>query len=539
MGLFDNVDDSSQQQYPSPFGGAASPFIRALLQRALGGANPAATAAPGAADSRTFPRTPPMFPQTTPTSNDAADTIQRTRRPRSLRVPRMAAQPVPNSTARNSAAVVPTLPPPQPENANDQPPVYTPPKPMRLRTKILRDIAAVGVGAGLGAAGAPQLAGTLASRIGQQGPENAAKKQYQSNMQDYLLKHGLKQSDDKAAQGAATASAQQARDKATAALDQARADALSHPQAGKVQHVIIQDPNDPTQPKMAVFDPVARQYLDPDTNKQIAGAKPWEKPAAGPKILPDLAAIMTTKGMPNKPPEDPAQAAKWWETYDQLNKQYHPSFADTGLFEPVTDANGRTVKFDRRSGNTSPIKGTEGGAPVLSSQQSSELKTAEEDARGADTRLRVMEANLPRAMKGDQQAMVSLLSNHIGMTLGMQKGARINQAVWNEAIKSAPWLATVKAKWGADGYLTGVTLTPDQMNQMVELGKERRSAQWQQVHDTMAQFGATDFSHVIPKDILGASSTPDGASDEVYGKDGKTLIGHVVNGKYVALPKTQ
>jgi hypothetical protein len=30
---------------------------------------------------------------------------------------------------------------------------------------------------------------------------------------------------------------------------------------------------------------------------------------------------------------------------------------------------------------------------------------------------------------------------------------------------------------------------------------------------------------------------PKGASDEVYGKDGKTLIGHVVNGKFVALSK--
>jgi hypothetical protein len=34
-----------------------------------------------------------------------------------------------------------------------------------------------------------------------------------------------------------------------------------------------------------------------------------------------------------------------------------------------------------------------------------------------------------------------------------------------------------------------------------------------------------------------AQATPSNASDEVYASDGKTLIGHVVNGKYVALPK--
>lgn len=534
MGLFDSMADSSQ--YPNALGGAASPFIRALLQRALGGASPAM---PGATDSGNFPRTPPMFPQASPTGDDSADTIQHARRPRVLGARAIPDQAASNGMTRNVATlpVATTLPAPQP-NESEQPPVYTAPKPMRLRTKVLRDIAGAAAGAGLGAVGAPQQGAELAGRIGQYGPEQAAERQYASNMQDYLLRQGIKQKSDQAANAAATAKAQQDRDEATAAEANARAGALKNPPAPKVQHVIIQDPADPTQPKMAAFDPVTRQYLDPDTNKSITGAKPWEKPEAGPKILPDIAAIMTTKGMPNKPPEDPAQAARWWETYDQLNKQYHPSFADTGLFEPVTDANGRTVKFDRRTGNTSAIKGVEGGAPVLSSQQSAELKTAEEDARGGDTRLRVMQANLPRALKGDQQAMVSLLANHIGMTLGMQKGARINQAVWQEALKSAPWLSTVKARFsgtGPNAYLTGVTLTPEQMQQMVELGTERRKAQWQQVHDTMAQFGATDFSHVIPKDML----APENASAEVYGKDGKTLIGHVVNGKYVALPKEQ
>jgi len=35
----------------------------------------------------------------------------------------------------------------------------------------------------------------------------------------------------------------------------------------------------------------------------------------------------------------------------------------------------------------------------------------------------------------------------------------------------------------------------------------------------------------------GGTATPAGASDEVYAADGKTLIGHVVNGKFVALGK--
>src|SRR6202012_695709 len=78
---------------------------------------------------------------------------------------------------------------------------------------------------------------------------------------------------------------------------------------------------------------------------------------------------------------------------------------------------------------------------------------------------------------------LSLVANHIGMTLGAQKGARINQAVWNEAVASAPWAQTTYAKafhndpdtgdMVFDGWKGGVNLTPEQMKQMVNLAHER------------------------------------------------------------------
>ena len=39
----------------------------------------------------------------------------------------------------------------------------------------------------------------------------------------------------------------------------------------------------------------------------------------------------------------------------------------------------------------------------------------------------IMHENLDAGLKGDQQAMLSLLANHLGMTMGLAKGARINQ----------------------------------------------------------------------------------------------------------------
>jgi hypothetical protein len=98
-------------------------------------------------------------------------------------------------------------------------------------------------------------------------------------------------------------------------------------------------------------------------------------------------------------------------------------------------------------------------------------------------------AERAKANPQDQQAALSVVANHIGMTLGAQKGARINQAVWNEATESAPWLQNVQKKWGPDGYLQGVTLSPQQVDQMVELGKLRRDVMWQQTAQTAQAAG--------------------------------------------------
>lgn len=88
-------------------------------------------------------------------------------------------------------------------------------------------------------------------------------------------------------------------------------------------------------------------------------------------------------------------------------------------------------------------------------------------------RYSIMQDALPDALKGDQQAQLNLLANHVGMTLGLQKGARITQALINEAIKSAPWLQGIQARFDSRGYLSGVALTPEQMQSMVSLAKNR------------------------------------------------------------------
>ena len=99
------------------------------------------------------------------------------------------------------------------------------------------------------------------------------------------------------------------------------------------------------------------------------------------------------------------------------------------------------------------------------------------------------------------------MANHIGMTLGLQKGARISQAMWNEAIATAPWLQKAEARFDEHGYLSGVTLTPQQIRQMVSLGQDRRKRQWQQAQEAGTMYGV---NVPIPDDLDVPSSTLEG-----------------------------
>ncbi len=78
----------------------------------------------------------------------------------------------------------------------------------------------------------------------------------------------------------------------------------------------------------------------------------------------------------------------------------------------------------------------------------------------------------------DQQAMLSILFNHIGMTSGAQKGTRITQTMIDEAQESAPWVSRLLTRIGVGNNLDemglrGIVLTSQQMQQMVDLADRK------------------------------------------------------------------
>jgi len=155
-----------------------------------------------------------------------------------------------------------------------------------------------------------------------------------------------------------------------------------------------------------------------------------------------------------------------------------------------------------------PVPPTASGDKAFESENAKQVTKDLVTARGADFRLRSMNSSYKDATeKNDQQAMLNLLTNHIGMTLGLQKGARITKDILHEATASAPWLQTVAAKFDSDGYLSGVVLTKPQMDSMMKLAHAQRHTAWQQAHDSASQAGLTDKVQ-FPKDFSPEGDTP-------------------------------
>ena len=116
-----------------------------------------------------------------------------------------------------------------------------------------------------------------------------------------------------------------------------------------------------------------------------------------------------------------------------------------------------------------------------------DVTKANEDLQTAVARQTTMHKNLVDFISSggsNQQAGLSLLANHLGMTQGFQKGARITQAVMEEATASRPWLEGMLTKifrrdpqtgdYVVDNPnpLGGIVLTPDQARQMVDLADQ-------------------------------------------------------------------
>jgi hypothetical protein len=151
----------------------------------------------------------------------------------------------------------------------------------------------------------------------------------------------------------------------------------------------------------------------------------------------------------------------------------------------------KTVLFNSKSGET---KDAPAGLKKAGSTGKGEAATFKAFTPALDSaeRVNIMTQNAEDALRGNQQAGLSLLSNHIGMTMGLVKGARINKEIYKEAEQSQPWLQGISAHWDKDGYLSGVALSPQQIGNMVDLAPGRMREDIGKARNESRYLGAKD-----------------------------------------------
>jgi len=175
---------------------------------------------------------------------------------------------------------------------------------------------------------------------------------------------------------------------------------------------------------------------------------------------------------------------------------------DKGLMQsqPVIGPDGKphTYLLDPKTGKKMADEGVHYERPITINNNQEHKEKGEvlkqfQPALDSAERFNVMTKNYEDAVKNhDQQAMLSLLANHLGMTMGLQKGARLTKDIINEAKDSRPWLQGMAAKFDSNGVLSGVTLTPEQMRQMVDLGRGRFMEDTTKARNEAKYLGSTD-----------------------------------------------
>jgi len=226
------------------------------------------------------------------------------------------------------------------------------------------------------------------------------------------------------------------------------------------------------------------------------GVKPSDDPRVS-QVSDTITGLQKEPAGAKVPPLSADQASQRNAIWDPILTKNH---LPTSVFkEGMSDADAKELagQLNNATGKTQAgVKidlGQDKGSKSENIKARQEVAKIYADPMASAERYNVMTDSLDAALKNhDQQAMLNLLTNHIGMTMGLQKGARITQAILQEAQQSQAWLANVKAKFDKDGYLSGVTLGPEQMKSMFNLARGRFSQDAVKARSLAKYAGAED-----------------------------------------------
>lgn len=235
-------------------------------------------------------------------------------------------------------------------------------------------------------------------------------------------------------------------------------------------------------PIPAVFHPVMKTwaYRDPWTNQlvtndisKIADYQIGNSPASNRTNPVNWDVISDEQGMQFERNPETGDVRPLMYQGNQLKKRIEPK---TYPLVTLKDAStGQDTVYERRPEGLVPVQKA-GGGGVLPKATESDKKMWDE-ALTADEVLSRMIANRRSAEKeNNAQSDVSLLFDHMSMTLGKVKGARLNQAEIDRAISARPWLESIYATYKKG--VKGPFLSPEQRRFMVDLAIRVRNEAW-------------------------------------------------------------
>lgn len=195
------------------------------------------------------------------------------------------------------------------------------------------------------------------------------------------------------------------------------------------------------------------------------------------------------------------------------NFEPQPSFAETGLYEPtemtVPGGGMQPGAFNRRTGTLSPIKNT-GGAQIVPPAGQKEINSDLATARNIDRLESAQKQLLAGVEKRGQRGpagggpylngpeSMQFVSNHIAMTFGAVKGARVGRDLIEAHIKARDLDQSTEAL--AQRVLSGGVITYSQAQQMMGTADINRRTVWQQARQAAEQYGVPDAVK-LPSDL--------------------------------------
>lgn len=252
---------------------------------------------------------------------------------------------------------------------------------------------------------------------------------------------------------------------------------------------VIAGPNG--EPLAAGYDPATNQYINPDTQQPIPGAKKWEKPATPPHGN-DFDSFYTKWLHDNKQPDTAANqlaAHKQWETQGGKDAAgtWMPLYDDkghvTGAWNP---ANGQVKKTSELPGRTAPGEHIATSADAAMEKKVAPLRGVIEEADKAA-------ALKDAADKGNAEADVDLALTFfktMRSATGGGSGIRFTQQE-NNLIMGARNIQGSIEVHGNKVFSNGEPLSRDQRQQIFEVIQIHKAAAQRQLDELKQGGGGT------------------------------------------------